>query len=131
MPSKAMKGSAMKPVLMLAAGVMLASPTISNAASFLDGAYGSKDGCKYAKTGDSSGADDFFLLKDDGITTAMAVCEFKGAATKTPNGFTIKTQCEAEGEKGDEELATLTKSAKGYTVTLKDGTKWGPAPKCR
>lgn len=107
------------------------SATSASAAKFLDGAYGSKDGCVYAKTGESSGADDFLLINDDGVTTSVSVCEFRGAATKTATGFTIKAQCDAEGEKGPAETATLTKSAKGYTVSFPDGTKLGPVPKCR
>ncbi len=103
----------------------------AEAATFLDGAYGSKEGCIYAKTGESSGADDFLLLKDDGVTTSVSACEFKGAPTKTATGFTIKAQCDAEGEVGPEDTATLTKSAKGYTVSFPDGTKLGPMPKCR
>lgn len=103
----------------------------AKAATFLDGAYGSKEGCTYARTGESSGADDFLLLNDEGVTTSVSACEFKGAAKKTANGFTIKAQCDAEGEKGPEDTATLTKSAKGYTVSFTDGTRLGPMPKCR
>jgi len=103
----------------------------AKAVTFLDGAYGSKEGCIYAKTGESSGADDFLLLKDDGVTTSVSACEFKGAPAKTATGFTIKAQCDAEGEVGPEDTATLTKSAKGYTVSFPDGTKLGPMPKCR
>ena len=110
-------------------GGLIAAPA-ANAAKFLDGAYGNKDGCTFAKTGESSGADDFFLLNDEGITTSVSTCDFKGAATKTSSGFTIKAQCDAEGESGPAETATLTKSPKGYTVSFKDGTKWGPMPKC-
>lgn len=113
----------------LLTALTIAAP--AQAAKFLDGAYGSKDGCTYAKTGESSGADDFLLINDEGVTTAFAVCEFKGAATKTATGFTIKAECDAEGEKGRAETATLTKSAKGYAVSFPDGTKLGPAPKCR
>jgi hypothetical protein len=102
----------------------------AHAAKFLDGAYGSKEGCIYAKTGDSSGADDFLLLTDERVTTSVSVCDFKGAATKTSTGFTIKAECDAEGEKGPVETATITKSAKGYTVSFPDGTKLGPMPKC-
>ncbi len=80
---------------------------------------------------ESSGADDFLLLNDEGVTTSVSACEFKGAAKKTANGFTIKAQCDAEGETGPEDTATLTKSAKGYTVSFPDGTKLGPMPKCR
>ncbi|CAN7424191.1 hypothetical protein [Neorhizobium sp. LjRoot104] len=103
----------------------------ARAATFLDGAYGSKEGCIYARTGESSGADDFLLLNDEGVTTSVSACEFKGPPKKTANGFTIKAQCDAEGEIGPEDSATLTKSAKGYTVSFPDGTKLGPMPKCR
>jgi hypothetical protein len=102
----------------------------ANAAKFLDGAYGSKDGCIYSKTGESSGADDFLLLTDERVTTSVSVCDFKGTATKTATGFTIKAECDAEGEKSPAETATIIKSAKGYTVTFPDGTKLGPMPKC-
>lgn len=111
------------------AAISVAVP--AGAATFLDGAYGSKEGCTYAETGESSGADDFLLLNDEGVTTSVSACEFKGAPKKTANGFTIKAQCDAEGEVGPEDVATLTKSAKGYTVSFPGGTKLGPMPKCR
>ena len=111
------------------AAISIAVP--AKAAAFLDGAYGSKEGCIYARTGESSGADDFLLLKDDGVTTSVSACEFKGMPKKTASGFTIKAACEAEGEVGPEDTATLTRSAKGYTVSFPDGTKLGPMPKCR
>ncbi|AYD01929.1 hypothetical protein [Neorhizobium sp. NCHU2750] len=103
----------------------------AQAETFLDGAYGDKDGCIYSKTGDTSGDDDFFLLNDQGITTAVSTCDFHGAATKTDTGFTIDAECEADGEAGSEDIATLTRSDKGYTVSFPDGTKWGPYPKCK
>lgn len=117
--------------LFLALSLCLLAPLGAQAAQFLDGAYGNKEGCTYAKTGESSGADVFFLLNDEGVTTAASFCEFKSAATKTSTGFTIKAQCDAEGEVGPVHTMTLTKSAKGYTITARDGTKWGPLPKCR
>ncbi|WP_146219229.1 hypothetical protein [Caulobacter sp. D4A] len=116
------------------ASAVLAAMSIAvpaKAATFLDGAYGSKEGCIYARTGESSGADDFLLLNDKGVTTSVSACEFKGAPNKTADGFTIKAQCDAEGEVGPEDTATLIKSAKGYTVSFPDGTKLGPMPKCR
>jgi hypothetical protein len=119
--------------LAIASAILAAMPVAApaRAATFLDGAYGSKEGCTYAKTGESSGADDFLLLNDEGVTTSVSACEFKGAAKKTANGFTVKAQCDAEGESGPEDTATLTRSAKGYTISFPDGTKLGPMPKCR
>lgn len=119
----------MRKHLTLLAVILCASSTQS--AEFLDGAYGNREGCIYARTGESSGADLFFLLNDEGVTTAASFCEFKSAAAKTATGFTIKAQCDAEGETGPVHTMTLTKSAKGYTITARDGTKWGPLPKCR
>lgn len=98
---------------------------------FLDGAYGNKEGCIYANTGESSGADIFFLLNDEGITTAASYCEFKSEATKSKDGFTLRMQCESEGETGDEEVVRLTKTKNAYTIHLGDGSTWGPLPKCR
>lgn len=115
----------------MAALIIVGLGTSAEAAGFLDGAYGSKDGCVYAKTGQSSGADDFLLLDDEGITTSTSTCDFSGEAAKTPTGFTIKAECEADGEPGSLDTATLTKSPKSYTVTFPDGTKLGPMPKCK
>jgi hypothetical protein len=115
----------------MAALIVVGLGTNADAAGFLDGAYGSKDGCIYAKTGQSSGADDFLLLDDEGITTSTSTCDFSGEAVKTSTGFTIKAECEADGEPGSLDTATLTKSPKGYTVTFPDGTKLGPMPKCK
>jgi hypothetical protein len=116
-------------------GISVAAPT------FLDGAYGNKEGCLYARTGTSSGADSFFVLNDEGITTATAYCQFEGSATPTAKGFTIRTRCTAEGETdsgasegGDapaQETVALDRSAAGYTIRFEDGTTWGPLAQCR
>jgi hypothetical protein len=110
-------------------GISVAAPT------FLDGAYGNKEGCLYARTGTSSGADEFFVLNDEGITTAVSYCQFAGEPTKTATGFTISAHCTAEGEEGDDASATetvaLDRSAAGYTIRFKDGTTWGPLAQCR
>jgi hypothetical protein len=103
----------------------------ASSATFLDGAYGEKEGCTYSQTGESSGADEFFLLNDEGVTTATAFCAFSGKPTKTASGFKITAQCESEGEKGQKETVDLKKSPEGYTISFKDGTSWGPLPKCK
>ncbi|MGE7367861.1 hypothetical protein ACQKKX_02170 [Neorhizobium sp. NPDC001467] len=110
---------------------LASSATLVHADTFLDGAYGNKEGCAYARTGESSGADVFFLLNAEGITTATAFCAFKDRPMTTAGGFKIKTQCESEGESGAVETVDLTKSARGYIIAFKDGTRWGPLPKCR
>ncbi|MDO9414996.1 hypothetical protein [Pararhizobium sp.] len=99
---------------------------------FLDGAYGNKDGCAYAKSGESSGSDDFFLLTDEGVTTAVSYCAFTGAMAKTPKGFAGKVSCEEEGGNGgSEETVELLSESGAYTVAFADGTLWGPIAKCR
>ncbi|POO55006.1 hypothetical protein [Agrobacterium rosae] len=120
----------MKTILIAATMSALLGST-ANSATFLDGAYGEKEGCTYSKTGESSGADEFFLLNDEGITTATAFCAFSGKPTKTATGFKIVTQCESEGDKGQKETVELKKTADGYTINFKDGTSWGPLPKCQ
>lgn len=117
--------------LLLATSLSLLAASPAHAEKFLDGAYSNKEGCIYAKTGESSGADVFFLLTDKGVTTATAVCEFTSTATGTKTGLTIKTQCDAEGELDPIDTMTLTKSPKGYAIGMTDGTRWGPLPKCK
>ena len=48
----------------------------------IKGSYGNKDGCAYAKSGESTGSDNFFLLTSEAITTAAS----SGAETSIP-GF--------------------------------------------
>ncbi|WP_421481061.1 hypothetical protein [Agrobacterium rosae] len=115
-------------LMMTVVATLLASA--AHGATFLDGAYGEKEGCTYSKTGESSGADEFFLLNDEGITTATAFCAFSGKPAKTATGFKITAQCESEEDKGRKETVELKKSADGYTINFKDGTSWGPLPKC-
>ncbi|MFP5076891.1 hypothetical protein ACLE20_06250 [Rhizobium sp. YIM 134829] len=115
--------------LLLACGCVIDAAVASP--SFLDGAYGNAEGCRYAKTGESSGADVFFLLNDEGVTTAASYCQFKSTAKKTSKGFSIRMQCESEGETGDEETVTLEKTKSTYLVRFADGTSWGPLAQCR
>lgn len=103
----------------------------AHAANFLDGDYGDKSGCVYSKTGNTSDDGNFFVINNDGITTADATCDFDGDATKTATGFTIKAQCDADGEASKVGNVTLTQSPKGYAISLPDGTKFGPYAKCK
>ena len=48
----------------------------------IGGSYGSKEGCVYAKTGESSGADDFTLLTPDAVTTSVFSCDLKSSSGK-------------------------------------------------
>ena len=100
--------------------------------TFLDGAYGNKDGCAYAKSGESTGSDDFFLLTDEGITTAASYCAFKGTVTKKGDSFTAAVSCAEEGEGGEtEDSVEILRTGKDYTIAFEDGTRWGPLKKCK
>ncbi|WP_068958141.1 hypothetical protein [Pararhizobium polonicum] len=100
--------------------------------AFLDGAYGNKDGCAYAKTGESTGSDDFFLLTGEGITTAASYCGFKGDVTKEGDSFAAAISCSEEGEGGEtEDRVEIRRTGKDYTIAFKDGTRWGPLKRCK
>ncbi|MFC6446516.1 hypothetical protein [Shinella zoogloeoides] len=111
-------------------GLALAGPA-GAAADIVDGSYGDKEGCHYAETGESSGADIFFLLDKAGVTTAVSYCEFQGEGTKTGEATTVKAGCH---EEGSEEVTpyelTLTPGKDGYTISFPDGTRWGPLARC-
>ena len=78
--------------LALLLGLALAGP--AGAADLVDGSYGDEEGCHYAETGETSGADFFFLLNKEGVTTAASYCAFTtdqkrtgaGDFRKIPNG---------------------------------------------
>jgi len=117
------------PALLL--GLALAGPA-GAAANLVDGSYGDKEGCHYAETGESSGADIFFLLNKEGVTTAVSYCEFQGEGKKAGGGTVVKAGCH---EEGSEEVTpyelTLTPDSGGYTISFPDGTRWGPLARCK
>lgn len=116
--------------LALILGTVLAGP--AGAAGVLDGSYGDKEGCHYAETGESSGADIFFLLNGEGVTTAASYCEFKGEGTKAGDVTTVPAECHEEGsEETTPYDLTLTPESGGYTVSFPDGTRWGPLARCK
>ncbi|WLR91589.1 hypothetical protein [Shinella zoogloeoides] len=111
-------------------GIALAGPA-GAAADIVDGSYGDKEGCHYAETGESSGADFFFLLNKEGVTTAASYCEFKGEGKKVGGASVVAAECHEEGSEDvtPNEL-TLTPDGGGYTVSFPDGTRWGPLMRC-
>ncbi|MGD9477508.1 hypothetical protein [Shinella sp. G-2] len=116
--------------LALILGTVLAGP--AGAAGILEGSYGDKEGCHYAETGESSGADIFFLLNGEGVTTAVSYCEFKGEGRKAGDVTTVRAECHEEGsEETTPYDLTLTPENGGYTVSFPDGTRWGPLARCK
>jgi hypothetical protein len=117
------------PALLL--GIAFAGPA-GAAADIVDGSYGNKEGCHYSETGESSGADVFFLLNKEGVTTAASYCEFKGEGKKVGGATVVKAECSEEGstEPTPYDL-TLTPDEGSYTVSFPDGTRWGPLTRCK
>jgi hypothetical protein len=109
----------------------LAALTSAAAADTLPikGSYGNKDGCAYAKSGESTGSENFFLLTSEAITTAASACTIEKVLKTDGKSFTAKVSCEAEGE----DTAKITYGPKGYTIGFtSDATiKWGPLPLCK
>jgi hypothetical protein len=100
----------------------------------IKGSYGNKDGCAYAKSGESTGADNFFLLTSEAITTAASYCEIKKVLKTEGKNFTATVSCQAEGEEDEsEDTAKITSGPKGYTIgfTSDAAIKWGPLPLCK
>jgi len=100
----------------------------------ISGKYGNKDGCAYARTGESTGSENFFLLTPEAITTATSVCTIKKVIKTDGKSYVATVSCEAEGEDGGtDDTAKITYGPKGYTIgfTSDDRTKWGPLPLCK
>ncbi len=100
----------------------------------IKGSYGNKDGCAYAKSGESTGSDNFFLLTSEAITTAASYCEIRKVLKTEGKNFTATVACQAEGEEGEsEDTAKITSGPKGYTIgfTSDAAIKWGPLPLCK
>ena len=100
----------------------------------IKGSYGNKDGCAYAKSGESTGSDNFFLLTSEGITTAASYCEIKKVLKAEGKDFTATVACQAEGEESNnDDTVKITSGPKGYTIGfLADAAiKWGPLPLCK
>lgn len=116
--------------LALLLGLALAGP--AGAADLVDGSYGDEDGCHYAETGESSGADFFFLLNKEGVTTAASYCAFKGEGKPAGGATKVAAECHEEGSEDvtPYEL-TLTPEGGGYTISFPGGSRWGPLMRCK
>ncbi len=126
-----MVGAAIRIAVLLLTSFAVAAPAVASEA-FLDGDYGNTDGCAYSRTGESTGSDNFFLLTNEGITTAASSCSFKGPVTKNGTSFAATVSCSEEGESGEaDESVEILRTRQDYTIAFKDGTRWGPLKKCK
>lgn len=114
----------------LAAAAAAAVPAHAADTAFPGGSFGEREGCRYAQTGESSGADSFLLLNAEGITTSVATCALRKVAKRNAATFDLTIACESEGESGGDESARATLGEKGWTIQVEDGTVWGPLAKC-
>lgn len=113
---------------LLLAGAPAAADTTA-----IDGRYGDAEGC--ALTAEAEGpaaeAEFFFLMDDEGISTAVSYCAFSPERRMRADGLEILAQCHEEGE---EEVTpftlTLRREGEGYLVAFPDGMTWGPLMRC-
>jgi hypothetical protein len=121
--------------LLLTIVCLAALSTAANADKLpIKGSYGNKDGCAYAKTGESTGSDNFLLLTSEAITTAASYCEVKKILKTEGKNFSATVACQAEGEESSsDDTARITAGPKGYTIGLASDAniKWGPLPLCK
>jgi len=124
----------MRATLILIAGLICVAPMAANAASLpIMGKYGDKSGCHYARTGDSDGADVFFLLTSEDVTSAASFCEVKSVGAPKGSDIPVVFACKAEGEDGATDSAALLKPSgkNAYTIAFDDGSVWGPLKRCK
>ncbi len=67
------------------------------------------------------------------MTTAVYFCEFETIVSSKGGTTTVSAMCQAEGEEGGEKIVfdIITAGKKGYRITARDGTDWGPLAKCK
>ena len=119
-----------RPLIALLLGLALTGP--AGASDIVDGSYGNAEGCHYSETGESSGADVFFLLNKEGVTTAASYCEFKGEGKQVEGATRVTAECQEEGsEQATSYELALTPDNGGYTISFPDGTRWGPLTRCK
>ena len=120
--------------LLLTIVSLAALSTAANADTLpIKGSYGNRDGCAYARSGESTGSENFFLLTSEGITTAASYCEVKKLLKTEGKNFTATVACQAEGEESGEDTVRITSGPKGYTIgfTSDAAIKWGPLLLCK
>ena len=118
----------------LIASLLCAAPFAASAASLpIDGKYGNKAGCLYAKTGETTGEDDFILLTPEDIRSAVAFCEIKSVGKAAGNKISTTLSCADEGEAGNMNLSAdvIRTGPDSYRIAFSDGTSWGPFERCK
>ncbi|WP_186390204.1 hypothetical protein [Stappia sp. TSB10P1A] len=115
--------------------LLAGAPAVADTTA-IDGRYGDAEGCALmaagaAEGGAVTGPDFFFLMDDEGISTAVSYCAFSPERRMRADGLEILAQCHEEGE---EEVTpftlTLRREGEGYLVAFPDGMTWGPLMRC-
>lgn len=117
--------------LLLATALLLCASAARAQPAFPGGAFGDKEGCRYARTGESTGADTFFLLDAQGVTTAASFCAMKKVVANSASTFTLTLACESEEGAGADEAVEAVRKGGDVTLRFGDGTIWGPLARCR
>jgi len=119
-------------ITVVATALSITAGSASAQEKFLDGAYGNKDGCAYANSNEAMGSEDFFLLTDEGVTSAASYCGFKGTLTRKGDSFATAVTCAEEGEGGEMDTKLeIQRAGKDYVIVFEDGMRWGPLKKCK
>ena len=100
------------------AGILSMLPLASSAATLpLDGSYGNRDGCAYAKSGEYTGSEDFLLLTADNVRSAVAFCEFKRIEKVDGDRTSVAMSCADEGEAGEKARCETQQPARRSRAT--------------
>jgi hypothetical protein len=124
----------MKTVCFAIAAFLCTLPLTATAASLpIEGSYGDKAGCRYAKIAEASCEENFILLTKNEIRSAVSLCEIKSVDKTVGDKIAVTLSCADEGDAGNIPLkADVIRTGKGsYRVDFSDGTSWGPFKKCK
>lgn len=123
------------PCVATAIGLWIALAGAVQAANLpFKGSYGNKDGCAYAKSGESTGSDDFFLLTNEAVTTASTHCILSNITKRPKGAFGVTATCEEEGNTDDLapfEIVIEPVGKDRYALKIYDGQTWGPLALCK
>lgn len=95
--------------------------------------YGNENGCKVGR-GEQVEADDFLLLRPDGISAFASACEFVQALTAKDGSRVVTGLCDEEGQEGKVVgMFSITGSLQdpaALVVYDGDGNLWGEVKPC-
>ena len=114
--------------------LLAAAPSVVVAATLpIDGTYGDKTSCEWAKTNEYSERDDVLLLSPDGVQTMMTACSFD-SISKVGALYKLAMTCGSEGEGPEGNYADSAElsgdAASGLMLRFANGSSWGALKRC-